>query len=1066
MNRILPIFALVLCASIVAGLSSSAVAASAPEVPGRVVVSFAPGVKLAVDKSGGVPHTGLTDLDAVLDRHGAQTLEPLFGTMADAFADPAVRADLARHYILTHADKSGNDALNSELRQLRMVETSESDRVLPTHGTAYLPNDLAGPQWHLRNVSLGGADVRALGGWAESLGDSNVVVAVLDTGVDWHHPDLGGPHPDKVNGAIWTNWTEYYGTAGVDDDGNGFIDDVRGWDFVNVSAAQVWPGEDYGPPDADPMDFDGHGTLVSGCIAPITGNGIGVAALAPGCKIMAVRIGWHTTDGNGVAYASYMAQAFVYATANGADIINLSYGTSYLASFASAINAALNAGLVICVSAGNDNNDEAGYLQSYPDDRVLTVAASNSNDGKADFSSFGTWVDVTAPGKNIYTTAYSFQSGQSTYSSTQGTSFSSPITAGACALVWSALPQLTSSQLAALIQDTCDPIDQLNPGYEGLLGHGRINVLRALGDSVQLVPQEFASIADAINEATPGDVIKVLASQVLAPFSVVGKGLTIEGGHAAGYTSRDPIGSPTLIQASAVSPALEFFGTVTNATVVDGFRLQGGGGRTFSDIPYPGRYGGAVVVTNQSPTLRNLIITGSSVGSASQLGCGGGVLLYNSQAVLEDITISGNTAALGAGAFIYQGSPTLTRVVIDANLPFAGNLANPPRGGGLCILDADVTLNDVAVSGHVGLDQGGGLYVGQVNGESSLTMTGGAISGNTAKTSGGGLCATGTGTIDLMDVVIENNGPTPAATFMSGGAIYASGVGVTLDGCTVTDNSAQGAGGIQLVGAPTVDLSSSLFTGNTSLIFGGTVYLVDAAAADLAGLTIAGNSSVTGGAGINATNSALTVSNTISAFNTGGATANGINVAGGSAALSCNDIFGNAGANYGGVTDPTGTAGNVSLDPLFCDAAGGDYRVSADGPCAPAQSGCGLIGAREASCGTATGVESADVPVAFAVEPCFPNPFNPVTTIRFAIPTAARTTVTVFDVLGRRVTTCWMLTSHRPCTRCNGGDRMRPADRRPPASISTRCGAPTTGPSGGWPSSSRGLWSRSTPAPE
>ena len=167
------------------------------------------------------------------------------------------------------------------------------------------------------------------------------------------------------------------------------------------------------------------------------------------------------------------------------------------------------------------------------------------------------------------------------------------------------------------------------------------------------------------------------------------------------------------------------------------------------------------------------------------------------------------------------------------------------------------------------------------------------------------------------------------------------------------------------------------------------------------------NSSVSGGAGINVASTPLTVTNTISAFNTGGtATANGINVSNTTPVLSCNDVFGNEGMNYGGVADPTGTDGNISQDPLFCDLAGGDYAIEDGSPCAAGQSGgCGLIGALAAGCGGVSPVEDAPAPAAFAVEQNFPNPFNPVTTIRFALPQAARTTVTVFDVRGRLVKT-------------------------------------------------------------
>ncbi len=547
----------------------------------------------------------------------------------------------------------------------------------------------------------------------------------------------------------------------------------------------------------------------------------------------------------------------------------------------------------------------------------------------------------------------------------------------------------------------------MNPGYEGLLGNGRVNLTRALGDSRQLVPQEFAAIGDALNCASTGDEIRILASHQLPRFAVIDRDLQVLGGYDAGYETRDPLGNPTVVQADGANPALEFFGPVTTSTVVDGFVLQGGGGRTFSDIPYPGRYGGGLLISSQSPTLRNLTITGNCVGSSSQLGGGGGILLHNSQAVLEDIVVTGNNATLGCGIYIYQGAPSLTRVTVDANTLIIDDFANLPKGGGMHILDADVTLNDVTVTNHLDADQGGGIYLAQVNGPASLTMTGGEVSGNTAKSFGGGIHAAGTGGIDLMDVAIMDNGPTAAATFMAGGALYATGVTVNLDGLTVTGNSAQSGGGIQVASSPDIVAANTVLTGNQSLIFGGTVYLTGAASASFTGLTIADNSSVSGGAGLNAQSSNVSVSNTISAFNTGGAgTANGINATAATATLSCNDVFGNDGANYGGVADPTGTDGNVSLDPMFCNAPGGDYRVSPDGPCAPDQSGgCGLIGALEATCGGTVGVDDPELPLAFSVEPNFPNPFNPVTTIRFAIPTAARTTVTVFDLRGRRVKT-------------------------------------------------------------
>jgi len=996
---------LVLALGLVAMNGDGVSAAEPTPVPGRILVSFEPGVQISIDKSAGVPRTGLANLDAVLDNHGTVSLEPLFGDMIRSFDDPATRADLARHYILHFEGKAGNDAMNADLKALPIVQDSDSDMVFKQAGTAYMPNDLAGPQWHLRNITIGGGDTRAIGGWAETLGDTSVVVAVLDSGVDWHHPDLGGAHPDKVNGSIWTNWTEYYGTPGSDDDGNGYVDDIRGWDYVNVSEHQVWPGEDYGPPDNDPMDFGGHGTLVSGCIAPITDNGIGIAAMVPGSKIMAIRIGWYSSDGNGYSNASLMAQGFVYATANGADIINLSYGTGYSTPFASAIQAALNAGLVICVAAGNDNEDNPGYLQGLTDDRILTVAASNSGDGKSDFSNYGAWIDVTAPGSNIYTTVYNFPTDESTYGSTQGTSFACPIAAGGCALIWSAYPEFSSAQVAELIQSSCDDIDHLNPGYEGELGSGRINMLKALGDNIQQVPQEFLDIQDALNMAAIGDILKVLGSLELPTVTMQGKSLQVLGGYNAGYITRDPVNNKTLISGNPNDPALQFYGDVDQTCVFDGFEVTNGGGRFYADIPYPGRYGGGIMINGNSPTMRNVEVSGNSVGAFNELGLGGGITLSNSEAVLEDITVTGNTAIYGAGVYIYQSDVTLTNVTIDGNTVITDNLDSDPRGGGMHIIDSDVVLNNVTLNNHQDVNLGGGLYAAILNGTSNIELNDCLVSNNSSKTAGSGLGIYG-GTFTAYDSEIVDNGFSAAATFQSGGGIYATATNVTLDGVTIDNNAAHAAGAGEFASCPTVMMTNTVITNNSGQFFSGSVYLNASVEATVQNVTFAQNSCPAGGAGLYSISTPLTVSNTISAFNTGGTgIANGMYIVG-TPVLECNDVFGNDGAGYGGIDDPTGTAGNIAADPLFCDVAEGDFRVSPAGPCAPEQSGgCGLIGALEADCGTVNGVEDSAIPMVFRVDPNYPNPFNPITNIRFAIPEGGHTSVVIFDVKGRKVRT-------------------------------------------------------------
>jgi subtilisin family serine protease len=1002
------LFLAAILATLLGGSLATAATYENPSVVGqvqdRIVVIVEPGVTLAADKAAGVPQTGNADLDALALRFEATEVAQLYGGLIDKFAKASAREEMARWYAVDFArDVDDLDAVIAAYEKAAGVAEVKAIDICKNYGTAFFPDDLSSSQYYLRNTDLGGADIRALGGWAEASGDSSIIVAIADSGVDWNHPDLGGTHPDRVNGAIWTNWAEYYGEAGRDDDSNGYVDDIRGWDWV--TGVNGYPDEDDQTPDNDPSDYESHGTNCAGVVAPLTNNGIGIAGIAHGCKMMALRIGWlpnGTTQG--VVRMDWASQAMLYAAAKGAKIFNASWGSSSFLSFST--QQFLNTGGIIFTAAGNDSADEPSYLGAYNNDRVVAVAATNSNDGKADFSNYGSWVDIAAPGVGIYTTAYNAASGQSTYGTTQGTSFSSPLAAGAAALIWSSNLSLTGQQVVDILKDSADNIDAQNPGFEGLLGAGRVNVLKALGDGQHNVPGEFLDFVDAANSASEGDVVKVLGGEAIGPIVIPPKDIEILGGWDATYTTRDPVANPTIIQGTPSQRGVQFQANAGPACVFDGFQVEGGSG-SFRSSPYSGEYGGGILVNRASPTLRNLVVTGNEAGNASTLGLGGGIALLESDAVIENVTVSGNSGIYGAGMFIYKGAPSLVNVAVVDNSVITENVLNPSLGGGVHIVDSEPVLTDVTVSGHLGSLEGGGIYVGELDLTSSLTMIGGEVSGNTATDNGGGLRLAG-GTHDLQDVLIGGNSESAAATFMSGGGLFATAATVSISGATVADNSAQVAAGLQFEGCPDVDVTSTVLSGNQTVFFGGTLNATNSPDVVLTNLTLADNSSTGGGAGIFASASALTISNTISAFNTGGTnSANGIHFSGGATGvLSCNNVFGNDGDQYGGITDPTGSDGNISADPQFCDQAAGDYGVADTSPCAPDQSGgCGLIGALEAGCGTSTPVEDPQVPVAFAVDQAFPNPFNPMTTIRFSLPSAAHTRVVVFDVRGRLVRT-------------------------------------------------------------
>jgi len=188
------------------------------------------------------------------------------------------------------------ETLKRELEALPLVEQVDFAMCHPVDA---LPNDPAfGTQWQYQDPQDN--DIDAPAAWDITSGDSLVVLGATDTGVHYEHPDLAGPSP-YTGGNIWINWTEWNGTPGTDDDGNGYVDDLRGWDWV--TDVNAWPGEDGSNPDNDPMDFNGHGTHTAGIMAAMTNNATGGAGTAGGfyngtrgCKIMCLRIGWSEAD--------------------------------------------------------------------------------------------------------------------------------------------------------------------------------------------------------------------------------------------------------------------------------------------------------------------------------------------------------------------------------------------------------------------------------------------------------------------------------------------------------------------------------------------------------------------------------------------------------------------------------------------------------------------------------------------------------------------------------------------------------------------------------------------------
>lgn len=285
------------------------------------------------------------------------------------------------------------------------------------------PNDASyASLWGLSKIDAPGA-------WDLTTDCSSVVVAVIDSGVDYEHPDLAAD--------IWVNPGEIAGN-GLDDDANGRLEDARGWDFAYE--------------DNDPMDAIGHGTHVAGTIGAVGDNALGVTGLCWSGRIMALR----AFDDDGNTTVAHTIEAMEYARLNGAKIVNASYADREFSQAEKDMIAQLNsAGILFVAAAGNegiDSDQTPSYPAGYDLPNIIAVAASNENDGLASFSNFGRVnVHVAAPGDGVVSTYLNDE-----YASSSGTSMAAPHVSGLAALVWSSNPGLSAVQVKGRILDGAD----------------------------------------------------------------------------------------------------------------------------------------------------------------------------------------------------------------------------------------------------------------------------------------------------------------------------------------------------------------------------------------------------------------------------------------------------------------------------------------------------------------------------------------------------------------------------------------------------------------------------------
>lgn len=483
--------------------------------PPQIIVKFAPEARVSLTSGKDGPKTGNPALDALHAKYGAVEQRRLATKQAVRSSDNP----LWSAFVFRFDEGADLKAAAADYSALPGVEYAVPDEILQLYD---VPDDpLYNHQWSLNNTGQEHYHVMRIDGdfndtlaLVQGIPDADIdaeevfinppdntattVVAIIDSGIDWDHRDL--------TGRIWTNEHEIPNN-GIDDDNNGYVDDIRGWDF-NRTGSIIPPYEG----DNNPVDQMGHGTHCAGIVAAVTGNGAGVAGVVPDVKIMALR-----TD---PLMVSYVGEALIYAADNGADVVNMSFGGTGENTFLTAVcEYAWARGVVLVSSAGNHGDYVVSYPASYPN--VISVGATDDSDHVTTWSTYNEFVDVCAPGQSILSLRSNSSDMYSSYHEpgvhviddyyylASGTSMSGPYVVAVAAYLRAVSPGLTSERVLEILQmtslDITDPFGYgwEMPGWDWHSGWGRVSLPDALAAAPAIrarisSPEEFDNLSSII----------------------------------------------------------------------------------------------------------------------------------------------------------------------------------------------------------------------------------------------------------------------------------------------------------------------------------------------------------------------------------------------------------------------------------------------------------------------------------------------------------------------------------------------------------------------------------------